>query len=148
MPIHSAPNSGTEEPKVADIFVAHHRDTESTERTFFFARSGDPPASARPPLSARQEGRPEGAADGGQVPIGQENAALRAPQLHLKATSRNGSWTEVPLAEGDGMFPWPSSPGQGNNPILCVLCGSVVNSRAMPAHSIQMRSKGYKHFKI
>jgi len=41
MPIHSAPNSGSEEPKVADIFVAHHRDTESTERTFFFARSGD-----------------------------------------------------------------------------------------------------------
>jgi len=83
-----------------------------------------------------------------EMPIGQKNAALRAPQLHLKATSRNASWTEVPLAEGDGMFPWPSSPGQGNNTILCVLCGSVVNSRAMPAHSIQMRSKGYKHFKI
>ncbi|MGD8705563.1 MAG: hypothetical protein PVI84_08625, partial [Syntrophobacterales bacterium] len=31
------------------------------------------------------------------------------------------------FAAGGGSFPWPSSPGQGKNNILCVLCASVVN---------------------
>ncbi|UCG65953.1 MAG: hypothetical protein JSW12_02570, partial [Deltaproteobacteria bacterium] len=48
------------------------------------------------------------------------------------------------FAEGDGIFPWPSSPGQGNNNLLCDLCVSVVNSRAMPSYNIRIRSKGYK----
>jgi hypothetical protein len=69
----------------------------------------------------------------GQATIGQKNAALRAPYLHLKAISANHSWTEVPLAEGDDIFPWPSSPGQGNNTILCGLRVSVVNSRSKGA---------------
>ena len=75
------------------------------------------------------------------MPIGQKNAALRALYLHLKTISGNHSWTEVPLAEGDGIFPWPSpapyneeyialgSPGQGNNTALCGLCVSVVSKK-------------------
>ena len=60
-----------------------------------------------------------------ETTIGQKNGALRAPHLHLKTISANHSRTEVPLAEGDGIFPWPSSPRQGNNTILCGLrvCG-------------------------
>ncbi len=83
-----------------------------------------------------------------ETTIGQKSAALRARQLQLKATSGNGSWTEVPLGEGDGMFPWPSSPGQGNSIILYVLCVSVVNPPAAPAHNIQIRRKRYKHLDL
>ena len=40
--MHLASNSASGEPRVAHIFLAHHGGTESTERGFFFARSGDP----------------------------------------------------------------------------------------------------------
>jgi len=62
----------------------------------------------------------------------------------------NQSCTEVPFAEGDGIFPWPllapcnakhialGSPGQGNNNLLC---DSVVNPRAMPSCNIQISSR-------
>ena len=53
----------------------------------------------------------------------------------------NQSCTEVPFAEGDGIFPWPllapcnakhialGSPGQGNSNLLCDVCDSACPAR-------------------
>ncbi|MCG6943816.1 MAG: hypothetical protein LJE87_00570 [Deltaproteobacteria bacterium] len=30
--------------------------------------------------------------------------------------------------KANGLFPWPQSPGQGNNKLLCDLCVSVVST--------------------
>jgi hypothetical protein len=79
----------------------NHGDTESTEETIF--------------LPDRE------------TAIGQEIAALRARSSTPVALCQRLEPGQRAFAAGGGSFPWPSSPGQGKNNILCVLCASVVN---------------------
>ncbi|MGD8694397.1 MAG: hypothetical protein PVI74_11140, partial [Syntrophobacterales bacterium] len=76
-----------------------------------------------------------------ETAIGQEIAALRARSSNRVASGQRLDPGSRAFAAGEGSFPWPSSPGQGKNNILCVLCASVVNlhsgfPRPLP-HSIE-----------
>ena len=86
------------------LLFTNHRDTESTERIIF--------------LPDRE------------TTIGQEIAALRARSSSWVASCQRLDQGSRAFAEGGGSFPWPSSPGQGKNNILSVLCASVVNLRS------------------
>jgi hypothetical protein len=87
------------------LLSANHRDTEGTEGTIF---SPDRETTA----------------------IGQEIAALRARSSNPVVSCQGLEPGSRASATGGGSFPWPSSPGQGKNNILCVLCASVVNLRS------------------
>jgi hypothetical protein len=100
-PRHFTPRAVDARFRYALLFT-NHRDTESTEGTIF--------------LPDRE------------TAIGQEIAALRARSSNRVVASCQ--WLNQgprAFAAGEGSFPWPSSPGQGKNNILCVLCASVVN---------------------
>ena len=81
-------------------FLVNHRDTESTERNLVLPHR--------------------------ETAIGQKNAALRAVSLQTATVPRAMFCSRRSSAEGGGTFPWPSSPGQGKNHLLCDLCVSVV----------------------
>ena len=61
-----------------------------------------------------------------ETAIGQEIAALRARSCNQVAACQWLDLDSRAFAAGEGSFPRPSSPGQGKNNILCVLCASVV----------------------
>jgi hypothetical protein len=82
----------------------NHRDTEITEQTLL--------------LPDRE------------TAIGQE---LRPPANLLSALDPKmpaGSEGKSLSPSGDASFPWPSSPGQGKQNLLCDLCASVVKKSA------------------
>jgi hypothetical protein len=102
--------------RYAFLFV-NHRDTESTAGTILLARSGDGDRANREP--ARRVGL--------QAKRGEEIAALQARSSNWVSACRRLDPGSRAFAAGEGSFPWPSSPGQGKNNILRVLCASVVN---------------------
>jgi hypothetical protein len=62
-----------------------------------------------------------------ETAIGQKIAALRARPSNPVVSDQRLEIGARAFAGGEGSFPWPSSPGQGKNTILRVLCASVVN---------------------
>jgi len=110
----------------------NHRDTESTEGTIFFARSGAPLTQRDRPLIGQTGNPPEGwdskrSAEKRSQPCGHDlvtrwlhvNGWRQAKEIPPEAEALFPGQRPVPLKSG--------APGQGKNTLLRDLCASVVN---------------------
>ena len=107
----------------------NHGDTESTEKIFLPDRETRPPrlSGSRWRAGGDRANREPARRVGLQAKRGEKIAALRARSSNPVASDQRLETDARAFAVGEGSFPWPSSPGQGKNTILRVLCASVVN---------------------